>query len=68
MEFYSAIKNKGIVKIFRQMDGIGKYYPEQGPQTQKVQNWTLNIRYRITMLQFTDPKKPTNKEVPREDM
>jgi hypothetical protein len=28
--------------------------------------WTLAIKYRIAMLQSTDPKKPSNKEGPRE--
>jgi hypothetical protein len=30
--------------------------------------WTLDIRYRITMLQLTDPKKLNNKEGSREDV
>jgi hypothetical protein len=29
--------------------------------------WILAIKYRITMLQYTDPETPHNKEVPRDD-
>ena len=29
--------------------------------------WILVIKYRIPMLQFTDPKKLNNEEGPRED-
>jgi hypothetical protein len=30
--------------------------------------WILAIKYRITMLQLTDLKKPNNKEGSREDV
>jgi hypothetical protein len=32
-----------------------------------VYKWILAVKYRITMLQSTDQKKPNNKEGPREN-
>ena len=54
------------------MDGTRKYHPEWGNPAGHAWNvlpykWTIAIKNRITMLQSTDPKKPNNKEGPRED-
>ena len=45
------------------MDGIRKYHPEWGNLDPKVHEWyvltykwTLQIKYRITILKFTDSK------------
>lgn len=62
MECYSAIKNKHIMKF------AGKYHPDPKGHAWYVlsEKWTLAIRYRIPMLQSTDPQK-LNKEGTRED-
>jgi hypothetical protein len=66
MEYYST--------IFRQMNGTRKDHPEWGNPEPKRKTWyiltckwILVIKYRITMLQSIDSKKPNNKEGPRED-
>jgi hypothetical protein len=41
--------------------------PERQVRHVLTDEWTSAIKYRITMLQSTDPKKLTLKEDPRED-
>jgi hypothetical protein len=74
MEYYSAIKNKDIMKFCRQMDRTRKYYPERGnPYPERhtwyllTYKWILAIKYRIPMLYSTDPNKLSNKKDERED-
>ena len=64
LEYYSVIKNKDIMKF------VGKWGnpdPERHPWFVLTDKWTLAIKYRTTMLQSTDPKKPSNKKGLRED-
>jgi hypothetical protein len=65
----------GTIKYHcKQIDGTIKYHPEcsnPDPETQTwyvlTYQWILVIKYRITMLQSTDPKRLSNKEGPRGD-
>ena len=59
-------------EICRQMEGTIKYQPKWCNPDPKghtwyvlTYKWILVIKYRITMLQSTDPKKPNTKEGPR---
>jgi len=73
MKYYSTIKNKDIMKFAGKWMELGNTILNEVTQTQKdpvyvlACKWTLAIKYRMTMLQFTYSKKPSNNKGPREN-
>jgi hypothetical protein len=70
----SFLSWKLSIHLCRQTDGTIKYHPEWGnPDTERhtwyafTYKWILAIKFLITMLQSTDPKKLSNWKGPRKD-
>ena len=71
MEHYSVIKNKDIIHFSGKWMQLEHIILSEVIQVQKDTydihvhyKWTLAIKYKIIMLQSTDPKKLGNKECP----
>ena len=73
MDFYSAIKNKDIMKFAGKWIELGTSILNEVTQRQKdthgiTSKEILAIKYRIIMLKSTEPEKLGNKKDPREDV